>query len=237
MEISTPTISVPEIPRPFHEDVDPSCHTWSTTEALLLIQAVYSYGSENWKEIYYSMMQHPIMKKHRDILTEKACSAMYQQLVKGMEEEKQMETSSSVVPKQEIEQSNTVPITLNMAKKLLRKRLEELNQELASNETHQKALQEQMRKMMDPITHNGPLETYIEQMKKQRDSIIVSKETRLGFILPKADPILDLTTTTIIEEPKEPQAETLPPSPDTTILYLNPLYPKKPWKRQHRFLK
>ncbi|KAL1924030.1 uncharacterized protein VTP21DRAFT_7065 [Calcarisporiella thermophila] len=68
-------------------DTDPQAlknHSWSVFEKLLLAQAVFRWGGDDWATIAQAMRGHPMVKRP-DVFTQQTCSQKYANLLEELE--------------------------------------------------------------------------------------------------------------------------------------------------------
>ncbi|CAG8484572.1 11955_t:CDS:2 [Ambispora gerdemannii] len=71
--------------------------TWTAFEKLLLAQAVYKYGDDNWLAVSRIMKQHPMIERQAEFFSPKICSNKYRVLIEPYELEAEAEKKSLVV--------------------------------------------------------------------------------------------------------------------------------------------
>ncbi|KAG9303883.1 hypothetical protein G9A89_005793 [Geosiphon pyriformis] len=65
--------------------------TWTAFEKLLLAQAVYKFGDDNWLAVSRTMKQHPMIERPSDFFSQKTCSNKYRLLIEPLELEAEAE--------------------------------------------------------------------------------------------------------------------------------------------------
>lgn len=55
---------------------------WRAVERLILVQAVYKFGNEDWQLVSKTLREHPLLKRHGNFFSEKACSAKFASILK-----------------------------------------------------------------------------------------------------------------------------------------------------------
>ncbi|GAN01410.1 hypothetical protein MAM1_0007d00843 [Mucor ambiguus] len=103
-----------------------SSSEWSILEKLLLSQAVYKYGEDNWFQIARNLKHHALLDRPSDYFHQKNCSHQYYSMVSELNKEKKGATT------------NDMPVVVQLARQLYTLRLEELKK--AINEDEEKFL-------------------------------------------------------------------------------------------------
>ncbi|CEP13282.1 hypothetical protein [Parasitella parasitica] len=99
---------------------------WTILEKLLLSQAVYKFGEDNWFHIAKNLKHHALLDRPSDYFNQKNCSHQYYSMVQDITKEQK-----NVL-------SNDMPAVVQLARHLYNLRLEELKQ--AINEDEEKFL-------------------------------------------------------------------------------------------------
>ncbi|KAI8053670.1 Bromodomain-containing protein [Gilbertella persicaria] len=97
---------------------------WTVLEKLLLSQAVYKYGEDNWFQIARNLKHHALLDRPSDYFNQKNCSLQYYLMVEDLDEEKKQQSVSN----------QDMPIVVQIARQLYALRLEELKIALAEDE-------------------------------------------------------------------------------------------------------
>ncbi|KAI9355861.1 Bromodomain-containing protein [Pilaira anomala] len=92
---------------------------WTVLEKLLLVQAVYKYGEDNWFQIARNLKHHALLDRPSDYFNQKNCSIQYYLMVEEMN-------------KQNISQD--MPTVVRIARELYALRLEELKKAINQDE-------------------------------------------------------------------------------------------------------
>ncbi|KAI8643809.1 Bromodomain-containing protein [Parasitella parasitica] len=97
---------------------------WTILEKLLLSQAVYKYGEDNWFQIAKNLKHHALLDRPSDYFNQKNCSHQYYSMVRDINKENSL--------------SNDMPAVVQLARHLYNLRLDELKK--AINEDEEKFL-------------------------------------------------------------------------------------------------
>ncbi|KAL9538013.1 hypothetical protein MBANPS3_011272 [Mucor bainieri] len=103
-----------------------SSSEWTILEKLLLSQAVYKYGEDNWFQVARNLKHHALLDRPSDYFTQKNCSHQYYSMVAELNKEKK---GASL---------NDMPVVVQLARQLYTLRLDELKN--AINEDEEKFL-------------------------------------------------------------------------------------------------
>ncbi|KAI8986040.1 hypothetical protein BDB01DRAFT_787469 [Pilobolus umbonatus] len=95
---------------------------WTVLEKLLLSQAVYKYGEDNWHEIAKKLKQHALLHRPSDYFNQKNCSLQYYLMVEDMNQEKRPSVSQDM------------PAVVQLARKLYSMRIDELKKQIGEDE-------------------------------------------------------------------------------------------------------
>ncbi|KAK4511584.1 Protein ssh4 [Mucor velutinosus] len=99
---------------------------WTILEKLLLSQAVYKYGEDNWFQVARNLKHHALLDRPSDYFNQKNCSHQYYSMVSELNKEKKGAST------------NDMPVVVQLARQLYTLRLEELKK--AINEDEEKFL-------------------------------------------------------------------------------------------------
>ncbi|KAI8338793.1 hypothetical protein EDC96DRAFT_487483 [Choanephora cucurbitarum] len=129
-----------------------SSSEWTILEKLLLSQAVYKYGEDNWFQIARNLKHHALLDRPSDYFNQKNCSLQYYLMIEDLEKEK----------KQSLNQD--MPPVVRLARQLYALRLEELKKALAEDEEKFMTLVSEIDdiragKWDDELTKNIPTKT------------------------------------------------------------------------------
>ncbi|KAG1052969.1 hypothetical protein G6F43_004923 [Rhizopus delemar] len=97
---------------------------WTILEKLLLSQAIYKYGEDNWFQIARSLKHHALLDRPSDYFNQKSCSLQYYLMIEDLEKEKRSQFVST----------QNMPIVIRLARQLYSLRLEELKKEINKDE-------------------------------------------------------------------------------------------------------
>ncbi|ORY96272.1 hypothetical protein BCR43DRAFT_270176 [Syncephalastrum racemosum] len=99
---------------------------WSVLEKLILAQAVYKLGEDNWAQIARRLRQHPMLK-HRepDFFSQKSCSLQYYIMLKDLEAEKRQNPTPL---------AQDMPPVIKLARQLYAQRVDELKTMIKADE-------------------------------------------------------------------------------------------------------
>ncbi|KAI8087338.1 hypothetical protein BDF21DRAFT_414181 [Thamnidium elegans] len=95
---------------------------WTVLEKLLLSQAVYKYGEDNWFQIARNLKHHALLDRPSDYFNQKNCSLQYYLMVEEMNKQKRQTLS------------NDMPTVVRIARELYALRLEELKKAISEDE-------------------------------------------------------------------------------------------------------
>ncbi|KAI7893707.1 uncharacterized protein EV154DRAFT_130821 [Mucor mucedo] len=95
---------------------------WTVLEKLLLSQAVYKYGEDNWFQIARNLKHHALLDRPSDYFNQKNCSLQYYLMVEEMDKHKRQSYSQDM------------PMVVRIARELYSLRLEELKRAISEDE-------------------------------------------------------------------------------------------------------
>ncbi|KAG2227294.1 hypothetical protein INT45_004249, partial [Circinella minor] len=93
---------------------------WTVLEKLLLAQAVYKFGEDNWFQIARNLKQHSMLDRQPDFFNQKNCSLQYYLLIESLETEKRQAKANA--------SAQDMPPVVKLAKQLYIQRIDELKQ-------------------------------------------------------------------------------------------------------------
>ncbi|KAI7863214.1 hypothetical protein BDF14DRAFT_1734443 [Spinellus fusiger] len=100
---------------------------WTILEKLLLAQAVYKFGEDNWFQIARNLKHHAMLERQPEFFNQKNCSLQYYLLVEDLEaERRQAKTGSVPAP--------DMPSVVKLARQLYMQRIDELKQAIKEDE-------------------------------------------------------------------------------------------------------
>ncbi|KAI8987517.1 hypothetical protein BDF20DRAFT_813318 [Mycotypha africana] len=95
---------------------------WTVLEKLLLSQAVYKYGEDNWFQIARNLKHHALLDRPSDYFNQKNCSLQYYLMVEDLTKEKRNALNQDM------------PVVVQIARQLYTTRLEELKKAIHDDE-------------------------------------------------------------------------------------------------------
>ncbi|KAI7900471.1 uncharacterized protein BX663DRAFT_158061 [Cokeromyces recurvatus] len=95
---------------------------WTVLEKLLLSQAVYKYGEDNWFQIARNLKHHALLDRPADYFNQKNCSLQYYLMVEELSKEKRNALNQDM------------PVVVQLARQLYNLRLEELKKAIKEDE-------------------------------------------------------------------------------------------------------
>ncbi|KAI9487323.1 MAG: hypothetical protein EXX96DRAFT_473998 [Benjaminiella poitrasii] len=95
---------------------------WTVLEKLLLSQAVYKYGEDNWFQIARNLKHHALLDRPSDYFNQKNCSLQYYLMVEELDKEKRNIFNQDM------------PVVVQLARQLYNLRLEELKKAISEDE-------------------------------------------------------------------------------------------------------
>ncbi|KAG0176161.1 hypothetical protein DFQ29_006483 [Apophysomyces sp. BC1021] len=98
---------------------------WTVLENLLLAQAVYKHGEENWALIARDLRHHAMLNRQSDFFNQKNCSLQYYLLIEELETEKR-QTKIFATPE--------MPSVVKLARKFYTQRIDELKDAIKIDE-------------------------------------------------------------------------------------------------------
>lgn len=96
---------------------------WTVLEKLLLSQAVYKYGEDNWFQIARNLKHHALLDRPSDYFNQKNCSLQYYLMVEDMDKQKRQQSVNQ-----------DMPVVVRIARDLYSLRLEELKKAISEDE-------------------------------------------------------------------------------------------------------
>ncbi|CAO0790168.1 unnamed protein product [Mucor circinelloides] len=99
-----------------------SSSEWTILEKLLLSQAVYKYGEDNWFQVARNLKHHALLDRPSDYFNQKNCSHQYYSMVSELNKEKKDAST------------NDMPAVVQLARQLYTLRLEELKRAISQDE-------------------------------------------------------------------------------------------------------
>ncbi|KAG1139891.1 hypothetical protein G6F37_001112 [Rhizopus arrhizus] len=97
---------------------------WTVLEKLLLSQAVYKYGEDNWFQIARNLKHHALLDRPSDYFNQKNCSLQYYLMIEDMDKEKRQQSLMM----------QDMPVVVRLARQLYSQRLEELKKAISEDE-------------------------------------------------------------------------------------------------------
>ncbi|KAI9279351.1 hypothetical protein BY458DRAFT_431858 [Sporodiniella umbellata] len=97
---------------------------WTVLEKLLLSQAVYKYGEDNWSQIARNLKHHALLDRPSDYFNQKNCSLQYYLMIEDMDKEKRQQTFMM----------QDMPAVVRLARQLYTLRLEEIQKAISKDE-------------------------------------------------------------------------------------------------------
>ncbi|KAG1116138.1 hypothetical protein G6F42_013771 [Rhizopus arrhizus] len=104
------------------ENKDQMGDEWTILEKLLLSQAVYKYGEDNWFQVARNLKHHALLDRPSDYFNQKNCSHQYYSMVSELNKEKKDAST------------NDMPAVVQLARQLYTLRLEELKRAISQDE-------------------------------------------------------------------------------------------------------
>ncbi|KAI9499532.1 hypothetical protein BDB00DRAFT_794370 [Zychaea mexicana] len=101
---------------------------WTVLEKLLLAQAVYKFGEDNWFQIARNLKQHSMLDRQPEFFNQKNCSLQYYLLIEDLENEKRQTKSSASATAQDM------PPVVKLAKQLYIQRIDELKRAIKQDD-------------------------------------------------------------------------------------------------------
>ncbi|KAI7878351.1 hypothetical protein K492DRAFT_238628 [Lichtheimia hyalospora FSU 10163] len=92
---------------------------WTVLEKLLLAQAVYKFGEDDWVHIARNLRQHTMLNRPPEFFNQKNCSLQYYLLIDELETEKRHTKSSAAA-------AQDMPPVVKLARQLYMQRIQEL---------------------------------------------------------------------------------------------------------------
>ncbi|KAL0095821.1 hypothetical protein J3Q64DRAFT_1630928 [Phycomyces blakesleeanus] len=98
---------------------------WSILEKLLLAQAVYKFGEDNWVQIARNLKHHAMLQRQPEFFNQKNCSLQYYLLVEDLEAERRLSKAGPI---------QDMPSVVKLARQLYMQRMDELKSAIKKDE-------------------------------------------------------------------------------------------------------
>ncbi|RCH82950.1 Bromodomain-containing protein 8, partial [Rhizopus azygosporus] len=134
---------------------------WTILEKLLLSQAVYKYGEDNWFQIARNLKHHALLDRPSDYFNQKNCSLQYYLMIEDMDKEKRQQQSLT---------TQDMPVVVRLARQLYTQRLEELKKEISEDEEKFLALVSEIEEIRAGKWDDQLLKNSKEDIKKEDQS-------------------------------------------------------------------
>ncbi|CAO3699430.1 unnamed protein product [Rhizopus microsporus] len=134
---------------------------WTILEKLLLSQAVYKYGEDNWFQIARNLKHHALLDCPSDYFNQKNCSLQYYLMIEDMDKEKRQQQSLT---------TQDMPVVVRLARQLYTQRLEELKKEISEDEEKFLALVSEIEEIRAGKWDDQLLKNSKEDIKKEDQS-------------------------------------------------------------------